>query len=104
MAKRNPSPLSWAEFRAERDRLMAENEAASRAWNALPGVSSGPMGLTPDAVKASPAYRAARARYEASHAALRAFNRAHAASFTKETAREIVERRAARLAQINGAG
>lgn len=37
----------------------AEHAAAAAALRAIPGVGAGPMGLTPDAVKFSPAYQAA---------------------------------------------
>ena len=52
----------------------AEHKAASEALRAIPGVGAGSMGLTPDEVKVSPGYRAARRRYENAHAKLRAFN------------------------------
>lgn len=51
-----------------------DQRAASADLQAIPGIGSGPMGLTPDAVKASPAYRAARARYDAATARLRKLN------------------------------
>ena len=54
--------------------LEATLDSANNALRAIPGISSGAMGLTPDSVKASAAYRDASARYHAAHMALRAFN------------------------------
>lgn len=79
-------------FRAakmQRDALAAAVVMASKRWNAIAGIGSGPMGLTPDAVKFSPEYRAARAAYERAHAAAAKFNR----SFCKAFARELREER-----------
>ena len=58
-----------------RDTLWVDLKAASATLRAIPGVGGGPMGLTPDAVKASPEYRAARAACDAAHLRLRAFKR-----------------------------
>lgn len=60
---------------AARARLEAERAAASAELRAFP--KDGPMGLTPDAVKATPEWRAASARYQAAHEALRQFNQRH---------------------------
>lgn len=46
-------------------------DAASAALKAFP---KGPMGLTPDAVKALPEYQAAKREYAVAFAALRAAN------------------------------
>ncbi len=47
---------------------------AGKAMKAIPGIGSGPMGLTPDHVKFSPAYRAAKAASDAAFAKLRKLN------------------------------
>jgi hypothetical protein len=71
--------------------LEIECGLASQALRAIPGIGSGPMGLTPDAVKATPEYREAKARSDATFAALRNFN----GKFVKLFAAEIkAERRA----------
>lgn len=57
--------------RKERDDLEAEVRAAGAALKSFP---KGAMGLTPDAVKASPEWKAAKNRYDRAFAALRAFN------------------------------
>jgi hypothetical protein len=63
--------------------LWDEHARASDALRAVPGIGSGPMGMTPDAVKASPEYRAAKLAYERAHAELRAFNAALRKAFPK---------------------
>lgn len=70
---------------AELDR---EAQAASDALQAFP---RGPMGLTPDDVKFSEAYKKASERYNRAHAALRDFN----GPFTKRFASELTEHRLA---------
>lgn len=58
-------------FINECDRLEAEVKASGAALKTFP---KGPMGLTTDAIKASPEYRAAKRRYDIAFAALRTFN------------------------------
>jgi hypothetical protein len=80
---------------AKAARAILENEVtlASREFQAIPGIGSGPMGLTPDAIKASPEYCAAKKRFDLGFAALRHFNQ----TFVKTYAAEIrAERRAKR--------
>ena len=57
--------------------LEAEHKAAGEALRAIPGIGSGRMGLTPDHVKQSPEYKAARAAYWLAHDRLRRFNGTH---------------------------
>jgi hypothetical protein len=71
-------------------------EAASAEWNALPGLSSGPMGSTPDAVKFATPYRSASRKYKVSHAALGEHNR----KFCKMYAGELRAMRAAQRANL----
>ena len=59
---------------AARRSLQDQMKAASVVLQQFP---SGPMGLTPDDVKASPEFQAAKRAYAASFAALRAFNTRH---------------------------
>ncbi len=56
---------------ATENTLEAEVAAASAALRDFP---RGSMGLTPDAVKASPEWRAAKTRYELAFARLRSWN------------------------------
>lgn len=57
----------------EQDRLYAEMYAASAILKAFP---KGNMGLTPDSVKASPEYQAAKRNYEQAFAKVQAYNSA----------------------------
>lgn len=65
-----PWPILAAAIEAAR---LSEREAAARL-RAVPGIGAGPMGLTPDSVKAGPAYREARAYHAAAFERLRALN------------------------------
>lgn len=56
----------------------------------------GPMGLTTDAAKASPEYRATKIAYDGAFARLRAFNASFVKTFAREIAAERKTRRAAR--------
>lgn len=58
---------------AEWSAAEGEYYSASAAMGRFP---RGPMGLTPDDVKASPEWRKAKARYDRAFANLRAFNAA----------------------------
>ena len=90
---------SFSIFKATRDALDAELSAATKSLKAIPGHASGPMGLTPDAVKALPAWQAARARLDRAFAAVRAFNGAN----VKRYARELkAERDAKRERALSG--
>lgn len=93
-----PSP-HYPAAKAFHDRLVAELEAASKAWNAIGGVGTGQMGLTPDAVKFSAAYRDAKRAYDRAHRALRAYNRDYQKRFRNEIAADREARRAALLAR-----
>ncbi len=69
-------------------------ELAEAALKALPGINSGPMGLTPDHIKQSPEYIAAKRTYKRAFNVLRDVN----SNFLKRFAKEIkAERAAARL-------
>lgn len=78
---------------AARAQLEREAAAASAAWRAIPGVGSGAMGLTPDAVKFSPEYRAARTAYESAAGRLARLNKAMAREFKAELREERKARR-----------
>jgi hypothetical protein len=54
--------------------LLDEQDRTSKALRAIPGIGGGPMGLTPDSVKNSPEYKAARAAWTKAWNELRAFN------------------------------
>lgn len=87
----------FAAFKARRAQLETETAAASAALQVFP---SGPTGLTPDAVKFSPEFQAASARYAKAAGQLRELNGANVKRFAKELA---AERDARRLAITRGA-
>lgn len=84
--------MTFAEAKATAAAIEAEISAAEVALRAFP---VGPMGLTPDAVKVTPEFRAAKKAFDASFAKLRAFN----AVFTKTFSRELREERLLRRAR-----
>lgn len=75
---------NFAAFKAAQALLDAELSAATEAIKEIPGHASGPMGLTPSAVKALPAWQAARARVDRAFAAVRAFNGANVKLYARE--------------------
>lgn len=82
---------------AKIEREMSEAEQALKFITAeisrRLGVSErGPMGLTPDAVKEMPEWRAAKTRVDKAFAQLRAFNAAFVKRFAKELRAERAER------------
>lgn len=84
--------MTYSIAKAAQATLEAEWRAAGKA---LQGYPRNAVGLTPDAVKFSPEYRAAKAAYDAAFARLRAFN----ITFTKTYAAELrAERHASRRA------
>ncbi len=87
--------VTYAEAKAIADDRNHEVDAASAALQSYP---RGPMGLPPEEVRLSPAYQAARARYAAAFARLRAFNGPFVKRFTREIRADIDAKRAAKLA------
>lgn len=81
--------MSYAIARAVGAQLEAEHKRASAALKALPGVGTGPMGLTPDAVKFSPEYRTLKAAADAAREAVRRHN----GMMVKRYAREMRQER-----------
>jgi len=80
---------TFEEASAESDRLEHEVSAAGAVMAAFPHNA---MGLTPDHVRATPEWRAARSRFDRAFAAQRAFN----AVFVRKFKKEIVAQRDAR--------
>jgi len=84
--------MNYSQAKARQTELyQAEKEAGDRL-KAIPGVGSGPMGLTPDSVKASPEYRKAKADYDLAFANLRSFNSWFTRTFKKEIRQERRDR------------
>ncbi len=84
--------MTYEEFKAKRAELDSEVAAASAALQLFPRSA---IGLTPDAVKFSPEYRKAKARYSDAARNLRNFNTRHLSQFR-------VEARAERDARLKG--
>jgi len=83
-------PDDYAEAKKKVDELDAEADRTGKALKALSG--GGQMGMTPDHVKASPEWKAAKRDYEKANAALRDFN----STYTKRFKKEIQEDRRSR--------
>ena len=76
------------------DQLHATVKATGKALGSIEGVGTGSMGLTPDSVKRSEEYKAARAAYDLAHHRARTFN----ATYVRTFKNEIRADRRARLA------
>lgn len=74
--------MNYAEAKAKRDALEVVFRETSAALGKFP---SGNRGLTPDAVKATPEYQAAKTAFNRAFDDLRKFN----AEFVRQYAREI---------------
>lgn len=92
--------MTYEQAKALKSRLEASCEDASRALNAIPGIGSGPMGLTPDHIKESRKYRLAKRTFDISFQTLREFNAVFTRSFRKEITSERRDRNSARLVEL----
>lgn len=88
-------PATFAVARARYDALQSRAAIASRALASVPGIGSGPMGLTPDNVRATRAYQLAKADYDAAANEARRFAIAYCKAFKLELANERRQARAA---------
>jgi hypothetical protein len=79
--------------------LEAKHNAATDALHSVPGHGSGPMGLTPDHVRATPEWQSAKRAAEKAFSALRNHNGDFVKHFAKEYKAERDARRAAILAK-----
>lgn len=94
-----PPAMDYAAFCAMRDRLNAALAASVADLKAL-GANSGPLGLTPDAIKASPAFREARNANASAFNALRHLNQMHGKRFAADDRAARDFRRVIRLAVL----
>jgi hypothetical protein len=85
---------TYQEALAMRDTKEAEVSAASTALSAFP--RSPTTGLTPDDVKSSPEFRAARSRYHAAARDMRIFNATFLRAYSRAWRETLAARRAAR--------
>lgn len=76
-------------IRAFRER---ESKDAASRLNAITGAGSGPMGLTPDHIRARPEWQVARKESSEKFEALRQFNSFFTKTFAKEYRAERKER------------
>jgi hypothetical protein len=88
--------MTYAEASTIKRALEEALDNASRRLKAVPGISSGFMGLTPDHVKTTREYQEASAQYEAARIALRRFNAGFLKAFKREYRQEIEAKRIAR--------
>jgi hypothetical protein len=79
-------PTDYAQAKAIADQLDAEYNQTGRALKELSG--GGPMGLTPDSVRETPKWKAAKRAFDEAAAALRAFNTVYLRRFKKEIAQD----------------
>jgi hypothetical protein len=86
--------MGYAQAKERHDQLHAEYERTGRALKALSG--GGPMGVTPDSVRATPKWQNAKHAADAAFAALRAFNEEYTRRFKREIAQDRDARRASR--------
>lgn len=91
--------VTYAMARQIRDKIQADADAAGARLRAIPGVGSGQLGLTPDAVKSTREYQSARAAWESAFATLRAFNAEYCQRFKREIRAERDAMRADRSAR-----
>lgn len=89
--------LGYLAARAQARELNAEVDKTSTALQAYP---KGPMGLTTDAVKATPAWKAASSAYAIAFSRLRQFNGTYTKLFAAELAYERQYAREAKLKAI----
>jgi hypothetical protein len=76
--------MDYQQAKIERDGLEAAQRNAFAILRAIPGYGSGSMGMTPDAVKATPEWQAAASANGRAFAALQTFNRDFVKRFRKE--------------------
>lgn len=82
----------FATAKAQQIEMESQCKAASVALDQFP--KSGPMGLTPDSVKFSDEYRAAKAAYQAALYRLQVFNACYVKRFKAELKAERRNRHA----------
>lgn len=85
--------MNYATAKAKRDAVEMAERAAAKVFKSIPGSGSGPMGLTPEHIRLSPEYRAAKEAWAKAFKALQDHNR----RFVKTYKREIQEERKARF-------
>lgn len=85
-------------WRNARDELQAMLDDIGQRWDAIPGNASGPVGLTPDSVKARPDWQQCRLQWDRTFAALRRHNAQGLRLFKREMAADARAKRERRAA------
>ena len=80
--------MSFAIAKVTASLLESNYTIAAQNFNALDGIGSGVMGLTPDSVKARPDYRIAKQAMDKAFAELRAFNAVYVKRYKNELAKD----------------
>jgi hypothetical protein len=94
--------LTFVQAKMIADRLYDEYGAAGKALaDFADPFGKGPMGLTPDFVRAMPEYRPLKNEVDLKFNALRNFNAVYVKKFKKEISADIQARREAKLAYRN---
>lgn len=75
------------------------NDEACKLLDAVPGIGSGAMGLTPDHVRATPEYQYAKRQFDLTFQYMRECNQFVTSNFKKEYKAHIRAKRAAREAE-----
>jgi len=83
--------VTFEQAKAEAERLQSVHDAASKSLREVSG-ESGPMGLTPDSVRASEAWKAAKLEERMAFLALRDHNKWFVKTFKKELAQMRAQR------------
>lgn len=78
--------MNFTQATIMRNAFETHMKEAAQALKAIEGVGAGPMGLTPDHVKASPQYKEAKARFDWDFSNFRNFNAYYVKTFKKELA------------------
>jgi hypothetical protein len=89
LADHLPKFSSFEAAKATRDEINARCKRACERLNTIPGVGTGPMGLTPDEIKFSAEYKEAKREADREFARVREFND----WFTKAYREELAEER-----------
>lgn len=89
--------MDYIEARNIKHKLDKDVDVASKLLRAIPGISSGPMGLTPDIVKFRPDYIKAKNEYNIAANKAKLWNKLFLKTFKKEYEQERILLRKVKL-------
>lgn len=87
------SAMSYSEAKAKKEEIEKRSKTAGSVLKSLSG--GGPMGLTPDAVRATPEWQKANSDYQKAFAEERAYNEHFLKTYAKEYKADRASRRGA---------